>query len=180
MAGSRERSGRFSPGHSGNARGRPRRKKPQVQDGSAFAVLEGRRVNIMIGGLSRALTMEEALFHRTYQDALKGSPASIRAVIKKINQREAKRSPDAHQRVVIVCECPHPEDVDEALAILGIASRCAERVRAEGAPFLQLEPWAVAAALGRQASRSMSHQQLKVVQLHTRDAASVVWPEGSE
>lgn len=180
MAGNRDPSGRFAPGHTGNPDGRPRRRKPKNPDVSAFDVIDDRRITIVMGGLSRELTIEEALFHRTYQDALRGSRMAVRTVIKKINEREAERSPDAPKRVVILCEHPRPADVDEALTILGIATPCADRVREGRAKFLQLEPWAVTAALARRTTGPISQKELKGVQQHTRDSASVNWPDGGE
>jgi hypothetical protein len=124
--------------------------------------------------------MEQALFHRTYQEALKGRPMAVRTVIKKINEREAQRRHQTTPRIVLVYEFPRPADVDEALCILGIATPDASRVREGGLPFLQLEPWAVTAGLARRMIRPISQGSLKGVRRQTRDPASVNWPEGSD
>jgi hypothetical protein len=132
----------------------------------------------VVGGLPRELTIEEALFYRTYQDALNGSRTAIRAVMKVINEREARRSPDSGTRVVVAFECPHPQSVDQALSILEIATARTDQVRPAGSLFLQLEPWAVAAALARRAAHPIEQKDLKTLQQHTRDPGSVSWPEG--
>lgn len=176
MAGSNRRSGRFVPGHSGNPEGRPRRDKPK-QDKSAFDVLDGRQVTVVMGGLPRELTMLEALFYKTYQEALDGGRMAIRHVLKKIMAREAKRSPHVPRFPLMLFEDPDPADVDDALIVLKIATKSEGCTRPDGRPFLQLESWAASAAFRRRKLGPLSRQNLKDIREQTRDADSVNWPE---
>jgi hypothetical protein len=180
VAGSERRSGRFVPGHSGNPEGRPRRDKPKQQDKSAFDVLDGRQVNVVMGGLPRELTMPEALFYKTYQEALAGGRMAIRLVLKKIMAREARHSPDVPRFPLMLFENPDPADVDDALFVLGIATKSDGSMRPDGRPFLQLEPSAVTAALRRRKLGPLSRQNWKDIREQTRDAGSVDWPEEDE
>lgn len=180
MAGSKRRSGQFAPGHSGNPEGRPRRDKSKQQDKSAFDVLDGRQVTVVMGGVPRELTMLEALFYKTYQEALDGGRMAIRHVLRKIRAREAKRSPDVFLFPLILCENSDPADVDDALLALGIATKSDECRRSDGRAFLQLEPWAVSAALRRRKRAPLNRQNLKDIREQTRDADSVNWPEEDE
>jgi hypothetical protein len=180
VAGSKGRPGRFAPGQSGHLQGRPRRDKPMQQEKSAFDVLDGRQVSVVMGGMPRELTLLEALFYKTYQEALAGGRMAIRAVLKKIMAREARQSPRVLGFPLILMENPDPADVDDALVALGIATRSEERTRPEGRPFLQLQPWAVTAALRRPKLGLFSRQSLKDIREQTRDADTVTWPEEDE
>ena len=71
------RSTRFKPGRSGNPKGRPKRVK-ESEPGSAFDELLGRQFPVRIDGYDRQLTADEALVHRTYQDALAGELQPVR------------------------------------------------------------------------------------------------------
>ena len=66
-------STRFRKGQSGNPRGRPR-KQPDPQS-SAFDVVIDRTLTIVQDGVPREVTVDEALQHKTYQDAIAGAPS---------------------------------------------------------------------------------------------------------
>lgn len=182
MAGNRTREGRFAPGHSGNAAGRPRRKKSQkaTQEGSAFDVLHERRIPVLMGGIEKQLTVEQALFYRTYQDALKGNRLAIRTVLKRIKDREARRAPCQRRGLIFRSEEQNPRNVDDALVALRIATSCPKRERENGRLYLELEPWAVALALARAKGPLLEDKKLRELKEHTRDAGSVTWPEEYE
>ena len=67
-------STRFRKGQSGNPRGRPR-KKPDPRP-SAFDVVIDRMLTIVQGGEQREVTVDEALQHKTYQNAIAGNRAA--------------------------------------------------------------------------------------------------------
>lgn len=180
MAGSRTPSGRFAPGQSGNPAGRPRRKKLVEKAHSAFDVLLDRRIRVVMNGVERELTIPEALFYRTYQDALGGSRMAIRMVLKKINEREARRAPDVPRWPIIRFEEPDPANVDGALVILGISTPSVERMRPNGRPFLELEPWAVAMGLARPKMPRLDHKQTQDLKERTRNPGAVTWPKSGE
>ena len=174
-------STRFRKGQSGNPRGRPR--KQPVARHSAFDVVIDRTLTIIQGGKPREVTVEEALQHKTYQDAIAGNRAARRDVLKMIAKREkalAAKAPLA-KPVEVRIEGTDPENADEAMLILGIcrpdprwAGTAGERER------LLLESWAVEAALARRASRKLDRRDLDEVRRCTHAADTVRWPEAVE
>ena len=112
---------RFKPGQSGNPKGRPRKRRPDL---SAFDIIFDKRLTISQNGIERELTVDEALELQTYQAALKGSKMAIRQVLKMIEQREAalaKRNPHSPVRVKLVPQYTSA-NANRAMVILGIAS----------------------------------------------------------
>ena len=170
------RSTRFKPGRSGNPKGRPKRVR-QSDSGSAFDELLGRQFPVRIDGYERQLTADEALVHRTYQDALAGDRMAIRTISNLIIERESIRSKRTGSPVKVVCLHPHPANIDHAMIILEIATQPEGRVRANGFPYLELEPWVVQKALVRR-NYHLSERALKDLNENTRDPDSVVWPGG--
>ena len=176
-------STRFRKGQSGNPHGRPRKQpKPPL---SAFDIVIDRTLTIEQGRVAREVTVDEALQHKTYQDAIAGNRAARREVLKMIAKREkeiTKRAPPTKQ-VEVKKEGPDPSNADEAMLILGIARRdprwsgqsaSGERER------LLLEPWAVKAAISRRSARKMTNMDLAEARRCTHDADSIRWPETEE
>ena len=71
---------------------------------SAFDIVMDRTLTVMQSGKPREVTVEEALQHRTYQDAIAGNRAAQREVLKMIDRREkwlaAKRPKQQQDRRV--------------------------------------------------------------------------------
>ena len=169
-------SSRFQKGQSGNPRGRPR-KQPVLRH-SAFDVVIDRTLTILQGGKPREVTVDEALQHRTYQDAIAGNRAARREVLKMIAKREsalAAKAPAANA-VEVLKEGPDPRNVDEAMLIFGICRRDPRRTDWPGEHLL-LEPWAVEAALGRRAARKMDKRDIDEAKRCTHAADAVRWPD---
>ena len=82
--------GRFRPGTSGNPKGRPR--KAAKATASPFDILVDRTLTITRHGRPAVVTVEEALQHRTYQDAIAGKRMAQHEVLKWIRKREAWRA----------------------------------------------------------------------------------------
>ena len=76
---------RFRKGESGNPKGGPRAAPHRP---SAFDIVIDRTLTVTRNGKPREVTVEEALQHRTYQDAIAGSRAARREVLKMIAKRE--------------------------------------------------------------------------------------------
>ena len=119
------KSKRFRKGVSGNPAGRPRKERP-AGPASAFAVVIDRKLTVTQDGKSREVTVEEALQHKTYQNAIADDRSAQREVLKMIAKREAHfnarkaKKPAPRNDVKIVYP---PTDADEALLVLGIATR---------------------------------------------------------
>jgi hypothetical protein len=124
------------------------------------------------GGKLRELTLEEALQHRTYQEAINGNRAAQREVLNMIEKRDkwlaAKRPHSGCEEVIE----PDPDNAHEALLLLGIAEldTCGDR--------LLLQPWAVQAALRRPGRRRLSAEDVSRIKRRTRDAETQRWPAG--
>jgi len=165
----------FKPGQSGNPRGRPRKRRPNV---SAFDIILDKSLTVSQNGIERELTIDEALELQTYQAALKGSRMAIRQVLRMIEKREialAKRNPHPSFAVKMVHEYTS-DNANRAMVILGIAShdegpddRPVER------RTLRLEAWATQAALSRPGRRKFERRAANI-NLFTRDADTLRWP----
>ena len=76
-------------------------------------------------GKSREVAVEEALQHKTYQNAIAGDRSARREVLKMIEKRDvysnARKGKNRIPPVGIKYESSDPTNADEALLILGIA-----------------------------------------------------------
>ena len=174
-------STRFRKGQSGNPQGRPK-KKAEVR-ASAFDVVIDRTLTIVQGGTPREVTVDEALQHKTYQDAIAGNRAARREVLKMIAKREkaiTKRAP-LTSPVEVKKEGSDPSNADEALLILGIACRDPRWDEpSEQRERLLLEPWAVKAALGRRGRSRLDQREIAEAKRCTHAADTLRWPEPEE
>ena len=182
-------AGRFQKGQSGNPKGRP--KKPPAQPRpSAIDVVIDRTLTLMRDGVPREITMEEALQHRTYQDAIAGKRMAEREVLKWIRKREAWFAKEATPKTQIPIEwktSPDPDNADAALLILGIARPDASWASAPYYEYdggrrmrLLLEPWAVQKAINRR-RRAATFESRDVTDILrcTRDEDTLDWPAGN-
>jgi Family of unknown function (DUF5681) len=174
------RSGQFQKGHSGNPKGRPR--KPRALPDairSAFEIVLEKRVMVTQGGIDQELSVQEALWLRTYQDALAGSRAARREVLKMIAKREkamADKGLRTQRRSVTSKISPDPRNADAAMCLLGIAAP--DKSWEEHNPdALLLEPWAVQAALRRRrGSKALSMEEVGTIGRCTRAPETLRWP----
>jgi hypothetical protein len=131
-------------------------------------------------GKSRELTLEEALQHRTYQEAIKGNRASQREVSKMIVKREkwlAARRPVSG--IKLLMEPEDPDNANEALLLLGIAEPDTQWTNpTDNSQRVRLKPWAVQAALSRPGGRRLSAKDVAEIERSTRDAETLRWPAG--
>jgi uncharacterized protein DUF5681 len=166
-------TGRFRKGTSGNPKGRP--KSRGASSISAYAIIMDRTLTLTKDGKPHEVTLEEALQHRTYQEAINGNRAAQREVLKMIAKREkwfaAKRPVSP---VKFLMEPKDPDNANEALVLLGIA-------KPEPAWFnrLRLQPWAVQAALSRPGRRRLSAEDVSNIKRCTHDAETLRWPAGA-
>ena len=177
------KSTRFRKGVSGNPAGRPRKER-RADPASAFAVVIDKKLPVTQDGKSREVTVEEALWHKTYQNAIDGDSSAQREVLKMIKKRDAHlvarkaKKPAPRNDVKFVYP---PTNADEALLILGIATRhpAHEDLGADREQLL-LEPWSVQAALGRRRGGSkLTEREIEEIQRCTLDAATLSWPRGT-
>lgn len=175
---------RFKMGLSGNPKGRP--KKGKAQSGSAFDIIVDKTLTLNQGGQPREVTLEEALQHQTYKNALAGNRAARREVLKMIEKREAYLTKRAskHQSFEIdrAGGETDPTNADEALQLLSIASLDPTRdVTLENGTPLLLEPWGVQKALNRRrGGRKLTKDDIEEIKRCTRDAERLRWPRGTE
>jgi len=148
---------------------------------SAFDIVIDRTLPVMQNGEAREVTVEEALQHRTYQDAIGGNRAARREVLKMIAVREkwlAAKAPK-HQPVGVRIEPTDPDNAHEALLLLGIAERDTRwNDPNDEYERLLLRPWAVQAALSRPGRRRLSAKEVSEIKRCTRDAETLRWPAG--
>ena len=177
---------RFPKGKSGNIEGRPKgRGKAAPEDtGSAFDLVIRKRLPLSQGGVTRELTVEEALHHRTYQDAIAGNRSAQNEVLKWIRRREkalANQKGRSKIEVENLIEPADPKNADQALQILGIAS--VDPVLQDqpiGRTPLLLEPWAVQMALSRRRGGTrLTDDEIKEIRRCTRDPETLSWPRST-
>jgi Family of unknown function (DUF5681) len=176
-------NGRFPKGHSGNPKGRPR--KETKKEVSVFDILLDRTLTVMQDGVPREITVEEALHHRIYQEAIGGSRLAQRRVLGMIAKREKARTAKLGRKFapnLTVRIETDPENADAALEILGIAIRDGSWEGQDGKPGrLRLESWAVQAALvRRRGGHRLGQDEVKEIVRCTRDATRLRWPRGYE
>lgn len=176
-------NGRFPKGRSGNPKGRPRRETKK--ETSVFDILLDRTLTVMQGGVPREFTIEEALQHRIYQDAIGGSRLAQRQILGMIAKREKVRTAKGGRKFgpnLDVRIETDPENANAALEILGIATRDNDLEGQNGTPGrLRLDPWVVQAALARRrGGRRLRQNEVEEIERCTRDAKSVRWPRGYE
>ena len=175
-------SSQFRKGQSGNPKGRPRSRKAPAT--SAFDIVIDKTLTVTQGGLPREVTLEEALQHRTYQDAVAGKSSAVREILKMIAKREkyfaaqqSRRPPRIERRIE-----PHdPENAEAAMLILDIADHDpAGQASADvGVPLL-LEPWAVQAALSRRrGGQGLTDRVVSEIRRCTRTPDMLRWPRGT-
>jgi hypothetical protein len=173
-------SSRFRKGQSGNPRGRP--KAGARVPASAFDIVLDRTLTLTQNGKPREVTLAEALQQRTYQDAIAGSRAARREVLRMIAKREkwlAAKATSSPRPPEILSERKHPDNVNEALVLLGIAEPHPGSSSPDGTPRgIRLRPWAVQAALSRPGRRRLSAKEVAEIKRRTRDAHTLRWPAG--
>ena len=171
---------RFRKGESGNPKGRPKSRSGPAP--SAFDVVIDRTLTVTQNGTPREVTVEEALQHRTYQDAIAGSRAARREVLKWIAKREqwlAAHAPKRRPSIEVLAEDVDPANAHEALLLLGIAEPDTRFYGLEDKyERLLLQPWAVQAALSRPGRRRLSARDISEIKRCTRDAETLRWPAG--
>jgi len=170
---------RFRKGQSGNPKGRPKKARPSPA--SAFDIVIDRTLTVKQGSTERALTVEEALQLRTYQEAIAGSSAARREVLNMIAKREqylsARYARGPSPPVEVRFEPEDPSNADKAMLILGIADHDPARQGTDDEnPQLLLEPWAVQIALSRGGSARLTDGEVANIKRCTRNAGSLRWP----
>jgi hypothetical protein len=173
--------GWFKKGRSGNPGGRP--KSAQGNSGSAFDVIVDRTLRVSRGGVGHDVTVEEALQHRTYQEALAGKRMAIREVMRWIVKRErwlAENRPVRPVKTSFAGTIQDPDNADEALLLLGIARENPDRKDLiKDRLQLQLEPWAVKAALKRRrGARPLTTKEVDDVRRCSHDDGTLKLPRG--
>ena len=177
-------TGRFAKGKSGNPKGRPKVKADKHK--SAFNIVIDRTLSITRDGVLREISVEEALQHRTYQEAIAGKRMAQRQVMKWIEKREAwmakKGARKAPVRQIETKMSPDPNNANEALQILGVITTEGSDTYDRGGYFwYQLEPWAVQAALDRRRkSTSLDEKHIYSIKGRTLRADTVHRPDYGE
>jgi hypothetical protein len=152
---------------------------------SAFDIVIDRTLSITRDGVRREISMEEALQHRTYQEAIAGKRMAQRQVMKWIQKREAWLAKEEARKTspkgVALKISPDPENANAALLILGvITTEQRDPVLQPELIHYKLEPWAVQAALGRRRSAMpLDSKAIADIRRCTRDPNSLQWPAGS-
>jgi hypothetical protein len=166
---------RFRKGQSGNPAGRPRER---VASPSSFDVILDRTLNVLQGGVARELTVEEALQHRIYEQALAGKANARRKLLRMIEVREkartAKAPPPSPVRQLV--EPSDPDNAFEALQILSIACPDPSWTGSDKQTRLLLEPWAVQMALDRHRRRELSDRTIAEIMRCTHRREMLRWP----
>ena len=159
---------------------RRKRSKGGEAEPSAFDVIINRTLTVTQNGKKREVTVEEALQHKTYQDALAGDRTARTEVLKMIAKREEWLAARAPRTGVIERkkEGTDPRNADEAMLLLGIADPDPRWSHRTYGPRLLLEPWAVQAALSRPRRKGFEAKDVADIKRCTRDPESLVWAGG--
>lgn len=135
----------------------------------------------MRDGAPQELSVEEALQHKTYQQAIAGNRSARREVLKMILKREqflAEKKPVRQPKIEFLTE-HDPENANDALVVLGIARRYSVGPEDQH-DRLKLEPWAVQAALRRRrGGAKLTDKEIQEIQRTTWDPETLIWPRGT-
>lgn len=166
--------GQFAKGRSGNPGGRPRTQRAQPT-ASAFDIIIDKTLTITQGGISREVSVDEALQHKTYQDALAGSRLARREILKMIAKREKALAAMTPPRPLGTVSMEHfdPGNAVGALVLLGVAEHASDAQDRR----LKLFPWAVQHALGRRGQPALSAPELTRIKECTLEEDKVRWPK---
>src|SRR5262249_39176607 len=153
-------------------------RKARAAEASAFEVIIDKTLTVVQKGVPREMTAEEALQHRTYQDAIGGNRMAQRTILKMITKREKERAAKFDRptpQVIFRSYEEDPSNADEALQILGITRRKdLEGERKNDRDHLLLELWAVQAALSRRrGGQRLERNQIDEVTRCTHDAGKL-------
>lgn len=177
---SRTKSGQFRKGQSGNPKGRPKGRKRKDSRNSAYDVIVDKTLTVMKGGIAREVSVEEALQHKTYQQALDGNRAARREILRMILKREqalARHTPK-QSRKIDLCQGYNPENANDAVMLLGIGRRYDVGPEDKNDRWM-LEPWAVQAALSRRRGGArLTEKEIAEIKRTTWEADTLVWPRG--
>jgi len=176
---------RFKKGQSGNPKGRPRKVRTEPIGGSPFDIVFDRTLSVRSGGEEREVDVEEALLHKTLQDALSGSRPARRKIFKMIAKREtarAKRSARARPKYKPEpwkLEHSDPFEPNAAMLILGIAREDPRQSPADNYERLVLERWAIQAALARRHGKTaLDSEAIADIKRCAHEPDKIVWPRG--
>ncbi len=176
--------GWFSKGKSGNPNGRPAARSSAASYAAALDIVINKTLKVLRNGVERIIMAEEGLQHRTYQDAVAGKRLAQREVLRWIAKREAWRANHRAKekpKMVLRHLSPDPDNADDALVLLGIATIDPDRLPNDDRLQLLLEPWAVQAAfVRRRSATALSTHDLQEIKRCTRDANSLRWPRGDD
>lgn len=164
-------TGRFANGRSGNPGGRPR--KPVSSPPSAFDIIIDRTLTVTQNGLTREITVDEALQQKTYQAAIAGSRMAQREIMKMIDKREKARAAKAPPpNPITVKRAPlEPVNADAAMLLLGIIKI------ADGDPeCMRMSSWVVQAALDRRSGK-LTTEELENARRDTLAPDDIRWPK---
>lgn len=172
-------TGRFQKGKSGNPKGRPRGSSKPTSSASVLDVIVDKTLSITRDGAETEVTVEEALQHKTYQQAIAGNRMARREVMKMILKREEallKKAPRREFRKITQVIEQDPDNANDALVILGLARRC--QVDAQDTyDRLTLEPWAVQMALGRRrGGNRLTEEEVSEIKRTTWNSETIKWP----
>lgn len=173
----RTNNGRFKKGQSGNPNGRPR--AVMAKAGSAFEVIFERELPLIENGVTRVVSLEEALQRKTLREAFSGKRLAEREVLRWIAKRDKLRATKSPQRFPNIKHYieEDPSNADSALQILGVATRNPNHGQRENTRVpLLLERWAVEAALARRRSKRLSDEEVDWIRRCTSDAEQLRWP----
>ena len=173
---------RFRKGQSGNPKGRPRKAR-QTAQASVFDILVDKSLTLTRNGMPQEVGIEEALQHRTYQEAIAGNRTARREVLKMIEKRERALAKNAPRPAMVVSHQTEedPENANEALLLLGIAVEDPTEYGPKDIYHrLLLEPWAVQAALTRRrGGTNLTDKEISDIQRCTRAPDTLRWPRGT-
>lgn len=167
-------SGRFAKGRSGNPGGRPRKSAPAAP--SAFDIIIDRTLTVAQNGITREITVDEALQQKTYQDAIAGGRMAQREIMKMIDKREKARAAKAPpgNLVTVKHAPPDPVNADAAMLLLGIT-----QITDDDRERKRMTSWVVQAALDRRRG-DLTKQEIDNVRHDTLSPGDIRWPKATD
>ena len=175
--------GRFARGHTGNPKGRPRGSARQPTP-SAFDIVVAQKLTVTRNGQREEVGVEEALQHKTYQDAIAGNRMARRAVLKMVLAREkvlAKFASKMPMRAPIRRIVGSPDNANEALRLLEIVSDDPKDYEPNDEyDRIKLNTWAIQAALARRrGGKALTDKDIAKIRRCSLEPDQIRWPRRS-
>ena len=173
---------RFRKGQSGNLKGRPKGSRRTERPSSAFDVIVERTLTVTKNGKVQDVSVETALQHKTYREAVAGSRSARTEVLKMIEKWDSAR---ARRSAVQTKKIPlriskNPDNANDAMRLLGVVVDDPREFPNDAYDRIRLNSWAINAALARRRGGArLERREIDDIRRQSLAPDEIRWPRGT-